>query len=211
MDKQSHWNKVWTRNQESEVSWFQERPDLSIDLVQRHAADKNSRILDVGSGSSRLVDALLTDGYEHVGVPDVAAPALDLARSRLGDLALSVEWIVADVTSYEPSHRWDVWHDRAAFHFLVDAGEQQLYVRTLRCALSPDGVVVIATFGPDGPKKCSGLDVMRHNPESLCEVFGAGFVLLEIHVEVHRTPSRADQQYVFCVFRRDTRHDNEDA
>jgi RimJ/RimL family protein N-acetyltransferase/2-polyprenyl-3-methyl-5-hydroxy-6-metoxy-1,4-benzoquinol methylase len=207
MSRQSHWNKVWTENRESEVSWFQEKPSLSLDLVQRHAADKNARILDVGGGSSRLVDALLASGFGNVGVLDIAAQALEVARDRLGDLASSVEWIVADVTAYKPSHPWDIWHDRAVFHFLVDMGDRQSYVQAMRRFLSPSGVVVIATLGPDGPKKCSGLDVQLYTPKMLSEVFGSGFVLLESYVEMHRTPSGADQQFVYCVFRRDARHD----
>jgi trans-aconitate methyltransferase len=180
---------------------------MSLDLVERHAADKDTQILDVGGGSSRLVDGLLTDGFGNVGVLDIAAPALVLARGRLGNLASSVEWIVADVTKYEPPHPWDVWHDRAVFHFLTDAGDRQSYVQSMRSSLSSSGVVVIAAFGPEGPKKCSGLDVRRYSPETLSEAFGSEFVLLENHVEMHRTPSGADQQFVYCVFRRDMEHD----
>jgi len=203
MNRQSHWNGVWAKIRESEVSWYQERPSLSLDLVQRYAVDKNTRILDVGGGSSRLVDALLVQGFGHVGVLDIAAPALEVAQARLGERASAVEWIVGEVTAYEPSCHWDVWHDRAVFHFLVDASDRQLYVQAVQRSLSGSGVVVIATFGPDGPKKCSGLDVERHSPDTLREVFGSGFSLLESHVEMHRTPGGADQQFVYCVFRRD--------
>lgn len=205
MNGESHWNKIWMKYRENEVSWFQESPSLSLDLVQRHAVDKSARILDVGGGSSRLVDALLADGFGHVGVLDIAAPAMDVARARLGARAESVEWIVRNVTAYEPSHPWDVWHDRAVFHFLVDAGDEESYVQAVRRSLSPSGVVVIATFGPDGPKKCSGLDVKRYSAETLGDTFGSEFVLLENHVEIHRTPDGTDQQFIYCVFRRGTR------
>jgi SAM-dependent methyltransferase len=211
MDRQSHWNAVWGKVRESEVSWFQEKPSLSLDLVQRYAVDKNVGILDVGGGSSRLVDALLTDGFRRIGVLDIAAPALEVAQDRLGERASAVEWIVGDVTAYEPSHRWDVWHDRAAFHFLVDAGDQRSYVQSVQRALSPSGVVVVATFGPDGPQKCSGLDVRRQSTETIGSVFGAGFSLLESHIEMHRTPGGADQQFLYCVLRRETVHDKKDA
>ncbi|UCG52715.1 MAG: class I SAM-dependent methyltransferase [Candidatus Latescibacterota bacterium] len=207
LDRQTHWSKVWAKYRENEVSWFQETPSLSLELIQRHTVDKNVRILDVGGGSSRLVDNLLTSGFVNVGVLDIAAPALEAARTRLGDRASSVEWVVGDVTAYEPLRPWDVWHDRAVFHFLVNAGEQQSYVHSLRRSITPAGVVVIATFGPEGPKRCSGLDVKRRSPDTLGEVFGSDFVLLESHYEIHRTPDGKDQQYVYCVFRRDMKRD----
>lgn len=206
VNREFHWNNVWTKSEETEVSWFQERPSLSLDLVARYASDKDARILDVGGGSSRLVDALLADGFGHIGVLDVAEPGLEVARDRLGSRALSVEWIVSDVTAYESLQPWDVWHDRAVFHFLVGAADQQLYVQALKRSLAPSGVVVIGTFGPEGPTRCSGLDVKRHSPETLGEAFGSEFVLVESHIEIHHTPDGTDQQFVYCVFRRDTRH-----
>jgi SAM-dependent methyltransferase len=202
MDRQAHWNKVWTKNQESEVSWFQQKPSLSLDLVERYAVDKTACILDVGGGSSRLVDSLLATGFDHLGVLDIAAPALELARGRLGERAPSVEWIVGDVTTYEPSHPWDIWHDRAVFHFLVDADDRNSYVQAVRRSLVPSGVLVLATFGPQGPTKCSGLEVQRHSPDTLAEVFGSDFALQEKHLEVHHTPGGSEQQFVYCVFRR---------
>jgi len=202
VDRESHWNKVWAKYRETEVSWFQETPSLSIDLVKRYAADRGARILDIGGGSSRLVDVLLADGFRHVGVLDVAEPALKVARDRLGSRASSVEWILSDVTAYEASQPWDVWHDRAVFHFLVDAGDQESYVRAMKRSLAESGVVVIATFGPEGPEKCSGLDVKRHSPKTLGEAFGSEFVLLDSHIEIHSTLGAKDQQFVFCVFRR---------
>jgi SAM-dependent methyltransferase len=201
MDRQSHWKKVWTKYNETEVSWFQNQPALSIDLVLRHVESVGSRILDVGGGSSRLVDSLLGRGFRNVGVMDVAAPALEIARARLGDRAESVEWIVADALDYAPTRRWDVWHDRAVFHFLLEPAERASYVQAMLRSLNAFGCVVIATFGPDGPDRCSGLDVKRHSPESLAEVFGPGFELVEDHVEMHRTPGNKDQQFVYCVFR----------
>lgn len=202
MDRQSHWNKIWIKYRETEVSWFQESPKLSFEYIERYAIDNDARILDVGGGSSRLVDSLLTNGYENLGVLDVAEPALERARVRLGSRSSSVEWIVADVTAYETSSKWDVWHDRAVFHFLIDDEERRAYVRSVRIALTSDGIVVIATFGPDGPEKCSGLDVKRHSPETLCQSFGPEFVLLESDVEIHHTPDGTKQQFVYCVFRR---------
>ena len=200
MSGESHWNKIWTKYRETEVSWFQEKPLLSLDLIKRHTVDRNVRVLDVGGGSSRLVDYLLTSGFGHIGVLDIAVPALNVAEVRLGDRASSVEWIVSDVTAYEPSQPWDVWHDRAVFHFLVDAGDRQSYVQSLRRSLCPNGIVVIGAFGPEGPKKCSGLDVKRHSPESLCKAFGSEFVLVESQLEIHQTPDGTNQQFVYCVF-----------
>jgi len=203
LSRESHWNEVWSKNREGKESWFQERPSLSLDLIQRHTANRSARILDVGGGSSLLAETLLADGFEHIGVLDIAASALERARNRMGNRDPSVEWIAGDVTAYEPSLPWDLWHDRAVFHFLVDADDQESYMRSVRRSLSPTGIVVISTFGPDGPEKCSGLNVKCHSPESLGEAFGSGFALLESHIEMHRTPNNTDQQFVYCVFRRD--------
>lgn len=175
---------------------------MSLDLIKRHAIGEDVRILDVGGGSSRLADCLLTSGFRHVGVLDISARSLEVAGARLGDRASSVEWLVADVAAYEPSHPWDVWHDRAVFHFLLDDRERQSYVRSMRRSLEPNGIVVVATFGPDGPDRCSGLDVERHTPETLCNAFGSEFNLVESHVEMHQTPDGKDQQFVYCVFHR---------
>jgi 2-polyprenyl-3-methyl-5-hydroxy-6-metoxy-1,4-benzoquinol methylase len=207
MSGKSHWNKIWTKYGENEVSWHQKRPSLSLDLIHRHVVDKNVRILDVGGGNSRLVDYLLTSRFTHVGVLDIAAPALELAGIRLGDQASSVEWIVGDVAAFEPSHPWDVWHDRAVFHFLVDVEEQQSYMRSVKRSLGLNGIVVIGTFGPEGPTKCSGLDVKRHSPETLCKAFGSEFMLVESQYEIHQTPDGSDQQFVYCVFYRGKRHE----
>ena len=202
MGRKSHWKKVWTNNQETEVSWFQEKPAMSLELIRQYAGVHQETILDVGGGSSRLVDALLEEKFRRVGVMDIAEPALKAAQTRLGDRAKLVEWIEADVLYYTPNHEWDVWHDRAVFHFLTESSDRALYVQTVAKTLSPSGLMVISTFGPEGPTRCSGLDVMRHSADSLLDAFGAGFEVVESRYEIHHTPDNKEQQFVYSVFRR---------
>jgi 2-polyprenyl-3-methyl-5-hydroxy-6-metoxy-1,4-benzoquinol methylase len=202
MDRKSHWKKVWTNNPETEVSWFQEKPAMSLELIRQYAGAHQDRILDVGGGSSRLVDGLLEEDFRRVGVMDIAEPALKTAQVRLGDRAKLVKWIEADVLHYTPDHVWDVWHDRAVFHFLTEPSDRALYVQTIAKTLSLSGLMVISTFGPEGPTRCSGLDVMRHSPDSLSSAFGADFELAESRVEMHRTPDNKEQQFVYSVFKR---------
>jgi SAM-dependent methyltransferase len=201
MDRKAHWEHVWTTKDETAVSWYQPEPARSLALIARYGGE-GARVLDVGGGSSRVVDALLASGARQVGVLDVAEAALAVSRRRLGERAGEVEWIVADVMAYEPAHRWDVWHDRAVFHFLREPEEQRAYVRAATRALEPGGHAVIATFGPDGPTRCSGLDVVRHSAETLAEAFGAGFAVVEAQGEAHRTPGGSVQAFVYAVLRK---------
>jgi SAM-dependent methyltransferase len=201
MDRKAHWERVWTTKAETAVSWYQPEPRRSLALIERYGG-AGARVLDVGGGSARLVDALLARGARQVGVLDVAEPALELSKQRLGERAGNVEWIVADVTRYAPGHRWDVWHDRAVFHFLREPGEQRAYVRVAAAALAPGGHAVIAGFGPEGPTRCSGLDVVRHGAEDLARLFGEGFELVGAEEEMHRTPGGSAQQFVYVVLRR---------
>jgi 2-polyprenyl-3-methyl-5-hydroxy-6-metoxy-1,4-benzoquinol methylase len=210
MNRKSHWIKIWSKYRENEVSWFQENPSLSLDLILRHAENREAHVLDAGGGSSRLVDALVMSGFKSVGVLDIAEPALNMAQARLGDIASSVEWVVSDVTAYRSSRLWDIWHDRAVFHFLVEATDRQSYVEAVLRSLSPHGKLVISTFGPEGKKKCSGLDVERYSSETLLEIFKPEFALLESHLEIHHTPGDEEQQFIYCVFCREENQNNQD-
>jgi SAM-dependent methyltransferase len=202
LDRRAHWETVYTTKGEQEVSWFQEFPALSLDLIRSTGAAARSAIVDIGGGASRLVDALLDAGCEAVSVLDVSETALSAAKARLGERAAKVTWIVADVTRWEPIARYDLWHDRAAFHFLTDATDRAGYVERLLRALRPGGHAVIATFAADGPERCSGLPVVRYDAARLGETLGGRFALVETRRHDHRTPSGSTQRFQYSVFRR---------
>lgn len=202
MSTRSHWEHVFTSKAPTDVSWYQPRPAVSLDFIAASGVGPNARILDVGGGASTLVDSLLERGFSDVTVLDIAEAGLDRAKARLGPLARRARWLLADITTFEPTDRWDLWHDRAAFHFLVDASARAGYRRALRAGLAPGGHFVIATFGPHGPTKCSGLDVCRYGPDALAAELGVEFALQESRVERHRTPAGAVQEFIYCRLRR---------
>lgn len=201
-DRSTHWDKVYATKGEAEVSWFQDGPTISLDMIRAANPDHRAAIIDVGGGASRLVDALLQDGYRDVTVLDLSANALDAAKKRIGAAASKVDWIVADATAWRPAKTHDVWHDRAAFHFLTDPYDRAAYVERLRAAIAPGGHIIIATFAPDGPEKCSGLPVQRHDSASLAAELGPEFELVETRSEVHHTPWNSTQAFQFSRFRR---------
>jgi trans-aconitate methyltransferase len=202
LSRQHHWEKVYTTKAESEVSWFQETPALSLELIELVGAMQNSAIIDIGGGASRLVDHLVSRGYQDLTVLDLSAAALGSARSRIGDQADRVTWITADVTLWQPSRSYDVWHDRAAFHFLTEPNDQAAYVARLRRALRAGGHAIIATFAPDGPERCSGLMVSRYDADALAAKLGAGFELINTRRHEHTTPWGSVQKFQFSTFRR---------
>ena len=200
--RQSHWEDVYSSKGESEVSWFQENPATSLALLELVDARPSSAIIDVGGGASRLVDSLLARGFENVSVLDLSTAALASARNRLGVKGSKVTWIVADATTWEPPETYDVWHDRAAFHFLTHEAEQAAYIVRLKQALRHGGHVIIGTFALDGPEKCSGLPVTRHSAESLAALLGSDFTLVDSRRYEHATPWQAVQKFQFSTFRR---------
>jgi trans-aconitate methyltransferase len=201
--RHDHWENVYASKGENQVSWFQETPAISLDLIGLVGAVPGSGIIDIGGGTSRLVDCLVSQGYEDVTVLDLSEAALAAARSRLGDRARQVTWIAADVTIWEPARTYDVWHDRAAFHFLTGREDQAAYVARLRRALRPGGHAIIGTFAPDGPERCSGLLVSRYDAASLAATFGRGFELIDARRNEHVTPWGATQKFQFSTFRRE--------
>lgn len=201
-DRTTHWQNVYATKGEAEVSWFQDRPTISLDMIRAANPDHRAAIIDIGGGASRLVDALLQDGYRDIAVLDLSANALDAAKKRIGAAASKFDWIVADATAWRPAKTYDVWHDRAAFHFLTDPHDRAAYVERLRAAIAPGGHIIIATFAPDGPEKCSGLPVQRHDSASLAAELGPEFELVETRSEVHHTPWNSTQAFQFCRFRR---------
>ena len=205
MSQQEHWEGVYRSKAADELSWYQRRPDVSLALIAAAGATRDGGIIDVGGGASVLADFLLDAGYSNLGVLDWSTAALDISRTRLGARADTVDWFVADVASFEPPRRFVLWHDRAVFHFLTDAGDRSAYVATLRRTLRPGGSVVLATFATDGPPKCSGLDVVRYDESSIQSELGAEFRLEETRREKHVTPWRSEQRFVYFRFRRQGR------
>jgi trans-aconitate methyltransferase len=203
LSRRNHWENVYATRGENQVSWFQEAPEPSLALIELAGAIRSSAIIDIGGGASRLVDCLVSQGYEDVTVLDLSAAALASARSRIGDKADRVTWIAADVTAWEPSRTYDVWHDRAAFHFLTDPKDQMAYVARLRRALRPGGHAIVGTFAPDGPERCSGLIVNRYDANSLAATLGSGFELIDTRRHGHATPWGAMQKFQFSTFRRE--------
>jgi SAM-dependent methyltransferase len=200
--RQAHWQKVYSTKSENDVSWFEESPELSLALIEAAHAGRSAAIADIGGGASRLVDELLDRGYSDVTVLDLSERALAVARARLGKRADMVDWVIADVTTWEPRRRYDVWHDRAAFHFLIEPDERAAYVQRVIRALSAGGHVIIGTFAPDGPEICSGLPVFRCDAGMLAEILGQSFQLTDSRRYDHRTPGGAMQRFQFSTFRR---------
>ncbi|MGC4054720.1 MAG: class I SAM-dependent methyltransferase [Paludibaculum sp.] len=197
---QAHWENVYERKGPDQVSWFRPHLEVSLALIERAAeGQRHASIIDVGGGASTLVDDLLSRGYENLTVLDISQNAIDAARSRLGDRARSVQWLRADVTeSPLPAASYDVWHDRAVFHFFTQPEARIRYVRTVAAAVKPGGHVIVSTFGPAGPLKCSGLDVVRYDAEGLHDEFGARFHLVDSLEEIHDTPFGSQQQFLYC-------------
>ena len=199
MDTKTHWEKVYTTKAPDAVSWYRPHLETSLALIVRAADARSASIIDIGGGESTLVDDLLAWGYENITVLDVSQTAIDVTKKRLGLAAEKIHWLVADITEAElEPGAYDVWHDRAVFHFLTASEQRVAYVRNVAHAVRPGGHVIVSTFGPEGPTKCGGLDVVRYDAESLHDQFGVRFRLVESSKELHRTPFGTTQQFLFC-------------
>ena len=201
--RQAHWENVYQTKGERDVSWFQETPEISLDLIRATGAGAAASIVDIGGGASRLADALLDEGYGSITVLDLSDNALATVRARLGARAARVSWIVADVTAWQPAATFDTWHDRAAFHFLTEPQDRSAYGECVRKAVRPGGHVIVGTFAPDGPERCSGLPVLRHDHATIADVIGGSFKLAESRRHEHKTPGGAIQRFQFSRFRRE--------
>ena len=200
MDPRSHWEQVYRTKGPDQVSWFQPEAKLSLELIQLVAPARDTTIIDVGAGASMLVDGLLTAGYSRITVLDLSSAALAQAQQRLASRTGAVIWQEADVLTADlDAGAFDVWHDRAVFHFLTDATDRARYVAQVRQAVRPGGYVLVATFAEDGPLRCSGLSVARYSPDSLHGEFGSDFRLVESRREQHRTPAGAPQAFTYCL------------
>lgn len=201
-ERRAHWDAVYADRDPTAVSWFQDTPDSSLQLITHAGIGVDDAIIDIGGGAGLLVDHLLDRGFRDLTVLDISATALGNVRARLGPRAADVRWIAADVLEADLPGPYCLWHDRAAFHFLTKAADRARYREQLVRALLPRGHVVIATFASDGPERCSGLEVVRYRPEELAEELGPAFELLETWDEEHQTPQGRLQRFVFCRFRR---------
>ena len=202
MDKtrQNHWDKVYETKNPDQVSWTQEVPKTSLDFIHSFGLTKTAKIIDIGGGDSKLVDHLLDEGFENITVLDISAKALDKAKQRLGDKAHKINWVVTDITEFEPDTTFDVWHDRATFHFLTTADQVAKYMETAR--KSVNGFLTIGTFSDNGPEKCSGLSIKQYSEETLTTELKNGFVKLRCITEDYTTPFNTKQNFLFCSFKR---------
>jgi 2-polyprenyl-3-methyl-5-hydroxy-6-metoxy-1,4-benzoquinol methylase len=204
MDIKSHWEKVYTTKTPESVSWYRAHLETSLALVERAAESRAASIIDIGGGESTLVDDLLLRGYKNLTILDVSQTAIDVTKKRLGAAAEQVRWLAGDIVEIElEPHAYNLWHDRAVFHFLTTAERRLAYVRQVTHAVRPGGHVILSTFGPEGPTKCSGLDVMRYDAETLHGEFGGQFRLVESCQELHETPFGTTQQFLYCYCRLD--------
>lgn len=199
MNSEQHWEHVYGTKLPDQVSWYRPHLETSLTFIERAAPDGHARIIDVGGGESTLVDDLLARGYGKVTVLDISQTAIEVTKTRLGVLAERVEWIAADVTQADlPANGYDIWHDRAVFHFLTSARDRGAYIELIRKSVKPGGHVIIGTFGPEGPVKCSGLNVQRYDADSLHDEFGRRFRLIDSLKELHETPFGTTQQFLYC-------------
>jgi 2-polyprenyl-3-methyl-5-hydroxy-6-metoxy-1,4-benzoquinol methylase len=202
VDAKTHWDNVYGTKAPDAVSWYRAHLETSLALIERAAGNKSASIIDIGGGESTLVDDLLVRGYHNVTVLDLSEVAIGVTKRRLGDAARQVRWIVADVTeAFLDQGAYDLWHDRAVFHFLIEPKQREAYVRQVARAVRPGGHVIVSTFGPEGPTKCSGLPVVRYDADALHAQFGARFQLVESSKELHETPFGTTQQFLYCYCR----------
>lgn len=197
-----HWDGVYGSKAFDEVSWYQPVPERSLRCIQDAATGREAAIIDVGGGASKLVDHLLDAGFVDITVLDISGNALRQARDRIGTQADAVNWVVADVRTFSPDREYSIWHDRAVLHFLIDAEDRARYVEVLKRALPVGGTLILSTFGPDGPLKCSGLEIRRYDVRKLTELLGTGFELQNHELEDHATPGGAIQQFLYSCWTR---------
>lgn len=197
-----HWENVFATKQETEVSWFQAYPKTSVEFLELFKLPLESNIIDVGGGDSHFVDALLEKGYKNIFVLDISSNAIDRAKTRLGERSGKVNWIVSDITQFEPKVKFDFWHDRAAFHFLTSEEKINKYVSIAENAINKNGYLVLGTFSESGPKKCSGLEIKQYNETSMSSRFEMAFERIKCFTESHLTPFNTLQNFLFCSFKR---------
>lgn len=200
LDRKKHWETVYETKNPVQVSWTQETPKTSLDFIRSFGLQKTANIIDIGGGDSKLVDYLLDEGYENITVLDISAAALEKAKTRLGERAKKVHWIVSDITDFKPTTTFDLWHDRATFHFLTTPEQIKKYIQTARTAVT--GFLTIGIFSQNGPEKCSGLEIKQYNEEELITAFKDGFDKIKCSIADHITPFNTTQNFLFCSFKK---------
>lgn len=201
-DRHTHWEQIYQTKQLQEVGWYQQVPATSLTFVEQFHLPLTARIIDIGGGDSYFADHLLAMGYNDITVLDISETAIARAKERLGEKAHLVKWIVADIADFKPTEKYDFWHDRAAFHFLLKPSEIENYIASAREAIKSGGILVIGTFSENGPKKCSGLDIRQYSEVSMTEILNQYFDKIRCINTDHKTPSGAIQYYIFCSFRK---------
>ena len=199
-DRKAHWQSIYQEKSALDVSWYQKEPALSLELIHSTQIASDEPIIDVGGGTSVLVDHLCKEGFTNLSVLDISKNALESAKKRLGDSAKSIEWFESDITQFNAPHRFSLWHDRAVFHFLTDQSDRKSYIKALKHALRSGGHLIIATFAIDGPEKCSGLEIVQYDSEKLIAELGEDFELVEEKNEVHITPANKEQKFTYFHF-----------
>jgi len=200
-----HWENIFQTKSDQQKSWYQSYPSISIELIEELHPGKNAAIVDIGGGDSLLVDSLLDKGYTNITVLDISASAIENSKKRLGDKSHQVKWVTSDILDFHGHEQFNVWHDRAAFHFLTTDAEIENYVETCRTLIAPSGYLILGTFSESGPQKCSGLDVKRYSESSMTVRFAQGFDRIRCVEENHVTPTKAKQDFLFCVFKKQDR------
>ena len=201
-NRKKHWGDVYQEKSPSELSWYQKEPKLSLELIRCTNVASNDAIIDVGGGASVLVDYLSKESFTNLTVLDISENAIAMAKKRLGDTAKSIEWIVSDITQFDTSQKFSLWHDRALFHFLTDPSDRKIYVKALIKAIRTEGHLIIATFAIGGPEKCSGLEIVQYDSEKMIAELGDNFSLVEERKEIHITPANKEQEFIFFHFLR---------
>lgn len=201
-DRKKHWENIYNTKELKECSWYQPAPITSLDLLKEFNIPKTAKIIDIGGGDSFLVDNLLDLGYTDITVLDISETALEKTKQRLGDRASKVKWIIADVATFKPDEQYDFWHDRAAFHFLTQDVEINNYIDTIRQSITPEGILVIATFSEQGPKKCSGIEIKQYSEVTMTDKLKPFFEKIKCITADHTTPFNTIQNFIFCVFKK---------
>ena len=201
-DRKKHWDSAYCKNTPDALGWYQANPDMSQRMIAATGLGVDARIIDVGGGTSKLAAGLIDEGYYRLTVLDISGNSLEIAKTQLGEVSRQVTWIEADVANFEFTETYDLWHDRAVFHFLTDTQDRNGYIASLHRALKPNGHLIISTFGLDGPKKCSGLKIVRYSPQTLHNELGDMFEMVDTFGEVHTTPSGLKQNFIYCHFMR---------
>ena len=202
ISEKEHWEKIYENKQEEELSWFQPYPKTSMEFLELFNLPLTAKIIDIGGGSSHFADVLLERGYTNIWVLDISELAIASAKKRLGEKAIRINWVVEDITAFNPSVQFDFWHDRAAFHFLTSEEKINKYISIAEKAIKKDGYMVLGTFSENGPEKCSGLDIKQYSEASMSGRFGVSFERIKCIHEDHLTPSNLVQNFLFCSFRR---------